>query len=237
MIGIIIGLLLSWGLLKWLTNGGVKQLFEGGWLRSTRLLFTGVAFGLLVSTIAAAIRLWLVGSVLSLNPDVSSWLLLEGLSFVVKSVAYEELLFRGAIFLIVMQRFGAWPALFTSSVLFGIYHWFTMGIVGQIIPMIAIFLMTGFMGAVWAYAFVKCKNILLPIGLHIGANLVSVVILSSSALGAQLFIENQGMPLFEYAWVVTLLISLFLVQLLTLFFVKISHSRNLFSVNGDEVTR
>lgn len=86
-----------------------------------------------------------------------------------------------------------------SAICFGIYHWFSYGLFGSFIPMILIFLATGFTGLVWAYAFQKTKSMLLPIGLHLGWNFTLNQIFSKGPLGNQLFIPVKG---FDYVQLV-----------------------------------
>ena len=107
----------------------------------------------------------------------------------------EELLFRGALLYIAIKIFGIRNACIISSVAFGIYHWFSYGIWGDIIQMIYIFILTGIGGLLFAYSFALTKSVYLPVGLHLGWNLVSVVVFSQGPLGDQLLLSSDGHPL------------------------------------------
>ncbi|WP_371932082.1 CPBP family intramembrane glutamic endopeptidase [Mesobacillus subterraneus] len=111
----------------------------------------------------------------------TDWKLNENLSVIgtlnflwwnVKSVVFEELIFRGALLYSAIRKWGARTGILLSAIAFGIYHWFTFGVLGNIVLMLVVFLMTSFSGLVWAYAFEKTKSMMLPIGLHLGWNFV-----------------------------------------------------------------
>ena len=90
-----------------------------------------------------------------------------------RSALTEDLVFRGAILYILIQRIGATKAIWISAIVFGVYHWFSYGILGERIIVLAyVLLVTGFTGYVWAYSFYKTKSIMLGLGFHLGYNLV-----------------------------------------------------------------
>jgi uncharacterized protein len=84
--------------------------------------------------------------------------------FLLVGSAAEEILFRGFGFQTLVASFGAWAGIVPGAVLFGLLHlenpgatW--LGIVNTM----------GF-GAVFGYAFVRSRDLWLPIGLHFGWN-------------------------------------------------------------------
>ncbi len=79
---------------------------------------------------------------------------------------FEELIFRGAIFYILIKRIGAAYSILISSVAFGIYHWFSFEVIGNIGQMIQVFLITGIIGILYAYGFVRTKSLYAVIGMH-----------------------------------------------------------------------
>jgi membrane protease YdiL (CAAX protease family) len=103
-----------------------------------------------------------------LNPNISSLLILSGVWWNIKSVLFEELIFRGVLLYILIKKAGPAIAIAISSIAFGIYHWFSMEIFGNIVQMILIFFVTGAMGLLLAYAFYKTSSILIPIAIHLG---------------------------------------------------------------------
>jgi membrane protease YdiL (CAAX protease family) len=118
--------------------------------------------------------------------------LVEGLRFVVNSVLYEELLFRGYLLYQAARRLGTTRAALLSATAFGIYHWFSYGVLGQPVPMAYVFLLTGAFGYVWARAFLATGSVLAPIGMHFGWNAVSYLVFSTGPLGAGLLVLRSG---------------------------------------------
>ena len=62
-----------------------------------------------------------------------------GLAYLFRSVMYEDLLFRGALLYILIKRLGPVKATLISATAFGIYHWFSYGVIGQPGQMIVVF--------------------------------------------------------------------------------------------------
>lgn len=93
-----------------------------------------------------------------------------------RSVLYEEVIFRGAIFYIALKGLGPTKGLWLSFTAFGIYHWFSLGATGQPVQMIFIFLITAAAGWMYAYAFLKTNSLCLPIRLHLGWNCVGSIL-------------------------------------------------------------
>ncbi|WP_232424833.1 CPBP family intramembrane glutamic endopeptidase [Algoriphagus resistens] len=106
------------------------------------------------------------------------------------SVLTEELLFRGALLFILIERIGPRKGIMISAVAFGIYHWFSFGIFGNIFPMFFVFIGTGLMGYAWALAFSKTKSIFLPMGLHLGWNFTFNTIFSKDPLQKGLLVSE-----------------------------------------------
>lgn len=129
---------------------------------------------------------------MTLNPDFTVITFVSSSFWMLKSVLGEELLFRGALLYIAIKKLGLKKGCILSSVCFGIYHWFSYGIVGDFSQMIYIFILTGIGGLLFAYSFALTKSIYLPVGLHLGWNLVNVVIFSGGPLGKQMFMYSGG---------------------------------------------
>jgi len=194
MVGILVQLAISWVLLwllerKHLTALGITP-------RRDRLLDF-----LLFFTVSGAIcaggfglKFLIAEKGWMLNPAFTGLMLAEGAWWNMKSVLFEELIFRGALFYILIQRFGARPALWTSAVAFGIYHWFSHGTFGNPQAMFWDFVITGAMGLVLGYGFIKTGSLYVPVGIHYGWNLVQQTIFSSGPIGPQLYIEDPNRP-------------------------------------------
>jgi len=125
------------------------------------------------------------------NTDYSMWEVLSGSWWTFKAALLEELIFRGTLLYILINRIGILWSCIISSIAFGIYHWFSYDMLGgRIIPMIYVFLVTGAGGWMFAYAFAKTKSLYAPLGLHFGWIIMSIVIFSAGPLGNSLFISE-----------------------------------------------
>lgn len=130
-----------------------------------------------------------------LNPDYNATKLLDALRWTLNSVLYEELLFRGYLLYKAIERVGTRKACWLSAAAFGIYHWFSYGLFGSVIPMIYVFFLTGSFGLMLAYSFAMSKSVVLPIALHLGWNVVTILVFSNGPIGAQLLQPSAGEPL------------------------------------------
>lgn len=146
-----------------------------------------------------------------LNENFRAGLLLQGFWQDLQSVLFEELIFRGAILYLLIQWGGRQRALWISAVAFGVYHWFSYGILGQLVPMVVILLGTGLMGYAWALAFIKTRSILVPLALHLGWNFVYNSIFSRGPWGDMLLVTS-GTP--ESSALLSTLVGFFLPMLI-----------------------
>jgi uncharacterized protein len=188
MVGIIVQLAVSW-LLIWLFkkgNLGVLGLFPTKKRRTDFALFFIItaaccASGFLLRFIFGNER-WM------LNPKLNSSLIAEGVWWNIKSVLFEELIFRGVIFYILIKKLGPAKAILISAVAFGIYHWFSFGILGNVKQMVIVFFMTGVMGLMLAYGYAKTFSLYIPCAIHLGWNLTQGFIFSDGPIGNGIFI-------------------------------------------------
>lgn len=105
--------------------------------------------------------------------------LLSGLYFFFWSACCEELIFRGYAFQRIVEGLGVWPAQILIALTFGIYHWFTWGVVG--VDRFYAILTTGLASIFFGLAFLKTGSLALPIGLHLGWNWVQANLLDFSS--------------------------------------------------------
>jgi uncharacterized protein len=181
-------------------------------------------FGFGSSSIVACIGFYTIAvitsSTLTFNPDFTIASSVASAWWMFKSVLTEELLFRGALLYIAIRLIGVHRACLLSAVGFGIYHWFSYGVIGDPIQMIYVFLLTGAAGVMFAYAFAYTGALYLPIGLHLGWNIAAVVIFSQGPLGDQMLVVQDGrqvgwltIPFFIYQVSVLPLIGFFYMKL------------------------
>lgn len=189
MIGLLVQLVISW-LLLWLFQ---KEHLSALGFKPTgkRLidfsLFFAVAAGCAIS--AFLLKMWIAHFRYQLNPELNTRLILEGTWFTIRSVLFEELIFRGALLYILVKRIGASWAIMISAIDFGIYHWFSHELWGNPQQMMIEFFTSGAMGLVLAYAFVKSGSLYIPVAIHLGWNIVMMVIFSGDTIGPQLLTE------------------------------------------------
>lgn len=188
MAGLIVELIISWLLLKFILH---KNLFALGFkINSQQLISIIIAFFIPV----AFLVIYLVSISLSvkspyhLNPNYTFAAFKNSAAYVLIAVIYEELIFRGAILYILIKKIGAQKAVLISAISFGVYHWFTMGVLGQVVPMLFVFTVTAIMGYMFALSFSISKTIYFPFALHLGYNFTFMIIFSRSNIGEQLLI-------------------------------------------------
>jgi len=207
MLGLLVQLIISL-ILLWLIER--KNLSVLGWLPSkTRLLqlLVGLVLAITMATIFHLVRSWLTGVTWKVNAAYQVADFTAALWWMFKSVIYEELIFRGALFYIALKRLGVTKGLWLSTIAFGIYHWFSFGAFGQPVQMIFIFLITAAAGWMYAYAFLKTNSLYLPIGLHLGWNCVGSILFSGGSIGKHILLPVQD-PSFQQNALVS---SLFMV--------------------------
>ncbi|BFO66237.1 CPBP family intramembrane metalloprotease [Chryseobacterium sp. S0630] len=189
MIGIIIELIISWLLLKFTVN---KDLSVLGFKPSkTRLIYFGIGF-LLATAICSLYHIMTTAFINNgwiLNKQLTLSAALMGIWWVLKSVLFEELLFRGALLYLAIEKWGTTKACLLSAACFGVYHWFSYNAFGNPFQMGIIFGMTAIFGWMLAVSFAKTKSLYLPIALHFGWNLFNIIVFSNGPLGKQLFIK------------------------------------------------
>lgn len=191
MTAIIIELLLSWLILKYTLGKNLNVL---NWYPNTKILrLMGFGFALAffyLSLLYLSISL-LVENPYRFNPNYTISHFFESSSFVLKGVIFEELLFRAALFYLLIRKLGINKAMTISAIAFGIFHWFSYGILGQPLQMLVIFISTGIMGYLLALAFVKSSSILLPFMIHLGYNFSSMILFSKEKMiGLQLLVKT-----------------------------------------------
>ncbi|HEX6222857.1 MAG TPA: CPBP family intramembrane glutamic endopeptidase [Chryseolinea sp.] len=99
------------------------------------------------------------------------------------SVLFEELIFRTYALYKLLQYLGERNSIIITSAIFGVYHWFTFGVLGNYPMMIWIFFYTGLWAAMFAFSYTRTGTIFLAIGLHWGWNFVDQIIFEKNGAG------------------------------------------------------
>lgn len=221
MVGILVLIALSWVILYLVEKKSIMALgIRPVTLRIKQLLFGFITTSLLcIGT--ELLEMALGGSLLRVSEGFIFSQFVKMLWWDIRSVVTEELIFRGALLYILIRRLGLTAGLLISSVAFGAYHWFTMGILGNIVPMVVIFVGTGLMGYAWALAFAKTRSIVMPIGFHLGWNFTLNTIFSGGPLGNGLLLTEGGKPISDFYS----LVGLWLVPVIVLLVVKYGVSK------------
>jgi membrane protease YdiL (CAAX protease family) len=190
MIGIIVQLAFSW-LLVWLFEK--KDLAVLGFRPTKQRVIDFFLFFLI--TAACAISGFLMrmyfGERWELNPVFSLKLFVYGLWWNIKSVFFEELIFRGVVFYILIKRLGVIKAITISAIAFGIYHWFSFEIIGNVKQMIFVFMITGIMGVLYAYGYAKTFSLYIPCAIHLGWNFTRNFVFSEGQIGNGVLVQAQ----------------------------------------------
>lgn len=217
MLGIIVGLALSWVLLAWLVKGDLRDLGLASPVKGLKQLSIGFLVTAILCVAVQYLESWLSDADWVLNDDISPKDLAARAWWDLRSVFTEELIFRGALLLILIRKIGTQKAVFVSAIAFGVYHWFSFGIIGNLVPMIVIFIGTGLMGYAWALAFAKTKSMAMPTGLHFGWNVTLNTVFSRGPLASGLLIPVGGNPLSDFfslvgLWLVPAIVLLFVMK-------------------------
>jgi Type II CAAX prenyl endopeptidase Rce1-like len=107
-----------------------------------------------------------------------------------------------------------------SAIAFGIDHWFSYGVLVNVMTMILVFIGTGLMGYAWAWAFSKTKSILLPFGLHLGWNFIYNTVFWKGPFGDLLLISQGGKELSDWTSLLNFVSGLVIVPILVLIYVR-----------------
>ena len=218
MLGIIVQLLVSL-LIIWLFEKGNLGIFG---FYPTKKRMIGFAVFFIVTALCCSsdffMRMLFARQRWELNPKLTTNLILTGVWWNIKSVLFEELIFRGVLFYILIKKTGHTKAIIISAIAFGIYHWFSQSGFGNITQMAITFVTTGIMGLVYAYAYSKTFSLYYPAAIHLGWNLTSSVIFSKSVLGDQLFTQVQPVPEVQVGYFV--FFSIMLVPILSAYVIN-----------------
>jgi len=188
MIGLVVQLAISW-LIIWLFNKGNLNVL--GFFPTKKRLFDFGLFFLITAICCCSdflIRMYFAGELWKLNPNLSASLVLSGIWWNLKSVMFEELIFRGALLYILIKKLGAVRAIIISAIAFGVYHWFSQELFGDARQMVIMFLVTGTMGLLLAYGYAKTFSLYIPCAVHLGWNITRSVLFSERVIGDQLLV-------------------------------------------------
>lgn len=219
MIGILIILAISWLLLHYIEQKNLLALGLLPFGKRSKQFALGFIVTAVLCILVQLLEAYLKSSSWLINENVNIPIVLKSFYWDMKSVLTEELIFRGALLYIAIQKLGSQKAIWISAITFGIYHWFSYGVLGNVMAMILVFVGTGLMGYAWALAYSKTKSILLPFGLHLGWNFTYNTIFSKGPLGEMVLISTGGNELEGWASLINFTSGLIFVPVIVLLYV------------------
>lgn len=176
-------LILSWVLVFLLERKNILSL----WLKPLDQRFKELVVGILFAAVLSGLTQLILGLI-----SGTSWTFADGFTasklsaslwYDFRSVLFEELLFRGVPLYLLLKYLNTKTGLLLSAVAFGIYHWFTLGVLGNPLAMALVFITTAWMGYVLAVAYSHTGSIILPFALHFGWNTVNHNVFSGGPNG------------------------------------------------------
>ncbi len=207
MVGLIIQLLFSYIIIYWLKRENLSVLGLKPTLPRLNYFIHFLFIAGICSSITFWLRMFFAKELWHVNPSLNWELIGKGIWYNIKSVLYEELIFRGVLFYILIKNIGGKPALFISAAGFGIYHWFSYEIFDNPINMAWIFLITGTAGIVYGIGYLKTGSLFVPIGMHFGWNFVNAFVFSNGNTGPGILLQNLPVPQTQVSYLVFFLIT------------------------------
>ena len=160
------------------------------------ILFTITAMCSLSSLV---MRIFFAQEVFTINPKLNPYLISVEMWMTFKSVVFEELLTRGVLLYILIQRLGKTWAILISSLFFGLLHLNNVTTQSGVVEILITFLYPFVFGLVMAYSYTKSFSIYLPFAIHFGWNIVENVIMpDSSSTNTLLIIQEQPIVTVSY---------------------------------------
>jgi membrane protease YdiL (CAAX protease family) len=220
MIGILVVLAISSLLLFFLEKKSILALGICPTSKRVKQFCIGFLITGFLCVLNQVLESYLKSSIWIVNENISAKIIIKSFWWDVKSVLTEELIYRGAILYILINKIGSKKSMLISAVVFGIYHWFSYGVFGNLLVMLIVFIGTGLMGYTWAWAFSKTKSVMLPFGLHLGWNFINNTVFSKGPLGDLIFVSHSGNTLAGWASLLNFTSDLVLVPIIVFVYVR-----------------
>ena len=183
MLGLVVQLAISW-LIVWLFEKNDLRVL-GLFPTKTRLCNFLLFFAITAVCCSTGffLKMYYAGLRWQLNPTLTSGLILEGIRWNMVSVLFEELIFRGVLFYLLIKKIGFTKAILISAIAFGMYHWFSHGVIGNFGQMAITFFLTGTMGLLYAYGYARSMSLYVPSAIHLGWNFTQGFVFSDGPIG------------------------------------------------------
>jgi hypothetical protein len=227
MLGLLVQILLSYAIIYWAQKGNLAVLGLKPTKSRIATLFLFAFIAGCISSITFLLRMLFVKESWIINPSLNWQLFFNGVWYNIKSVLFEELIFRGVLFYLLIKKLGGTKAMLISSIAFGVYHWFTYEVFNDPVKMGWIFLITFSAGYIYALGFYKTSSLYAPIGMHVGWNIVQSFIFSAGNIGSGLLIQKLPAPQVEVSYFVYYLITFLHLILFIVVFALIFRKNNI----------
>lgn len=208
MIGILVQLAISWLLIWYFQKQDLSVLGLRPTVGRLKDFLVFLIVAMLCSASAYMLRKYFGNEDWVLNPKLSAGLVFEGIWWNLKSVLFEELIFRGVIFYILIKRIGVSKAILISSVAFGIYHWFSFEVLGNPVQMIYVFFITAIVGSIYAFGYTQTGSLYATIAMHWGWNFTKGFIFSDGSIGKGILLPVKTGPDITVSYAIYYLITL-----------------------------
>ncbi len=195
---VLIFIILTWLSVYFFEKKNIFQTWLTPAEQRVREFIVGFLFMGLLCILSQLILSQISGLSWTISEETSLRKFLNSIALDIYSVLFEELLFRGVLLYGLIKYTTEQKGILISAAAFGIYHWYTFGVLGNVLGMSLVFLTTGFMGFVFAKAYAQTKSIILPIGLHLGWNSVNNSIFSNGPNGIIFLTPDQTVELEGY---------------------------------------
>ena len=201
MVGLIVILVFSWLLLHFIENKSILILGVIPNKKRTFQFLIGFIIMLFICLLSIYIESFVLHVKWETKPTINYTNIFNAFIYHIRSALTEDLVFRGAILYILIQRIGSKKAILLSAIIFGIYHVFSYGMLNSnIIPILYTILITGFVGYVWAYTFDKTNSIMMGLGFHLGYNFLMSLFYENQPYGQLIFHEISKISLADWNW-------------------------------------
>ena len=127
MLGLVVIILISWGLLRLIEKKNIDVLGIIPCPNRLMQLLIGVAFMILLSLLMIAIESYVLSVEWHQNESINFYTIVKSFVYHLRSALTEDLIFRGALLYILIQRIGSQKSLLVSALCFGVYHVFSYG--------------------------------------------------------------------------------------------------------------
>ncbi|TRZ41896.1 CPBP family intramembrane metalloprotease [Robertkochia solimangrovi] len=181
----------SWLLLYFFRHEGLQVLGICPLRQRSTEFAVGLTFIFLLKSMFIIIDSMVYAIDWKLNPAIDYMHTSRSFLYHLRSALTEDLVFRGALFYLLLQKLGMHTAILISAVVFGMYHWVSYGVIGDgIVVLIYVLVTTGLTGYIWAFTYVKTGSVLMSFGFHAGWNFFNTLFYDSEPYGNLLFLDS-----------------------------------------------